>query len=395
MISQYIHEAMERSSWIRRMFDIGQEMKRKYGVENVYDLTLGNPLIEPPDKFFEVLAMLSVNKSSGLHRYMSNAGFEDVRRKVAQHLTKKRILETDASCIVMANGVGGGLNVILKTILDQGDEVIILAPFFAEYVFYIQNHQGVVVIAETTTDFDLNLDELDQKITARTKAIIINSPNNPSGRLYSDQRLDQLIDLLNQKQHHYKKDIYLISDEPYRDIVFDNVLVPSVCAKYDNSFFGYSWSKSLSIPGDRIGFIAANPRMADINNIMNGLIFSTRILGFINAPAVMQMAVGKLLNATVKVSYYEQKRNRIYQALIDAGYDVYKPDGTFYFFPRCPIDDEIKFIEAAKDKHVLLVPGQGFGRTGYFRIAYCTDDRTIERALDLLWDLPKKLKHNQ
>ncbi|MBN2011455.1 pyridoxal phosphate-dependent aminotransferase [candidate division KSB1 bacterium] len=392
MISQYITEAMERSSWIRRMFDVGQEMKRKYGVENVYDLTLGNPLIEPPDKFFEVLATLSVNTSSGRHRYMSNAGFEDVRRKVAHYLTKNQILETEAEHIVMTIGVGGGLNVILKTILNPGDEVIILAPFFAEYVFYIQNHQGVVVIAETTTDFDLDLEEIDRKITEKTKAIIINSPNNPSGRLYSDERLNQFVDLLNQKQKQFRHDIYLISDEPYRDIVYDRVRAPSVCAKYDNSFFGYSWSKSLSIPGDRIGYIAANPKMTDIKKTMNGLIFSNRILGFINAPAVMQMAVGKLLYAHVKVSYYERKRDRIYQALVEAGYDVYKPEGTFYFFPKCPSDDEIEFINVAKENRVLLVPGRGFGRPGYFRIAYCTDDRTIERALDHLYDLPKKVK---
>ena len=383
MISQYITEAMERSSWIRRMFEIGQELRRIHGVENVYDLTLGNPILEPPIEFFEVLATLAVNKSSGRHRYMNNAGFEDVRKNVAKYLKRKDILDASYENIVMTVGVGGGINVILKTILNPGDEVVILAPFFAEYLFYIQNHQGKVVISETTTDFDLDLDDLDQKINSNTKAIIINSPNNPSGKIYKKEKIEELVALLNQKQKKFNKEIYLISDEPYRDIVFDRVKVPSVALLYENSFFGYSWSKSLSIPGDRIGYIAANPKMHHIKRVMDGLIFSNRILGFVNAPAVMQMAVGRLLDATVNVKYYQTKRNRIYSALVDAGYEVYKPEGTFYMFPKSPCEDE-EFIEKAKEKHVLLVPGKGFGRPGYFRISYCTDDRTIERALDQL-----------
>jgi len=384
MISNYVKEAMERSSWIRKMFELGQELKRIHGIENVYDLTLGNPILEPPDKFFKVLAMLSVNTSTGKHRYMSNAGFEEVRKSVASYLTKKNILNLEFKHVLMTVGVAGGMNVILKTILNPGDEVIILSPYFAEYVFYIQNHQGQVVVAETTDDFDLDFDELDKKITSKTKAIILNSPNNPSGKVYSENSINHLVQLLKNKQTQFQNDIYLISDEPYREIVFDGLEVPSIVSKYDNGFFAYSWSKSLSIPGDRIGYIAANPKMPNIDKIMDGLLFCNRILGFVNAPAVMQMAVEKLLHASVKVQYYEDKRNRIYNALIDAGYEVYKPEGTFYVFPKSPIADEIEFIKKAKEKRVLLVPGKGFGRCGYFRISYCTDDRTIERALDQL-----------
>lgn len=387
MISNYINNAMESSSWIRRMFEIGQEMKRKYGTENVYDLTLGNPIIEPPDKFFKVLARLSMNTSAGRHRYMNNAGFEDVRRKVAAYLTKKNILPVEFKHVVMTVGVGGAMNVILKTILNPGDEVIILAPFFAEYVFYIQNHQGKVIIAETTEDFNLDFDELDQKIGSKTKAIIINSPNNPSGRIYDEDALNNLIQLLKVKQKKYDKDLYLISDEPYREIVFDGIKVPSVVSMYSNSFLAYSWSKSLCIPGERIGYIAANPQMSNIDKIMSGLIFCNRILGFINAPATMQMVVSKLLYTSVKVDYYEKKRDRIYGALIKAGYQAYKPEGTFYIFPKSPLENELEFIEKAKQKRVLVVPGRGFGRSGYFRISYCTDDRTIERALDQLTEL--------
>lgn len=384
MISDYINEAMQRSSWIRRMFEIGEELRRVYGRENVYDLTLGNPILEPPDKFFEVLATLSVNTSSGRHRYMSNAGFEDVRKKVANYLTKKCILETEYKYVIMTVGVAGGMNIILKTLLNPGDEVIIFAPYFAEYIFYTQNHQGKIVVAETTTDFDLDFDELDRKISPKTKVIIINSPNNPSGKVYSEESIDTLVDLLHQKQKKFGTNIYLISDEPYRDIVYDDMTVPGIVSKYENSFFAYSWSKSLSIPGERIGYVAANPRMADVEKIMDGLIFCNRILGYINAPAVMQMAVGKLLYAKVSVKYYQTKRDRIYSALVEAGYEVYKPEGTFYIFPKSPFKDELELIEKAKEKRVLVVPGKGFGRPGYFRISYCTDDRTIERALDQL-----------
>jgi len=382
MISTYISEAMERSSWIRRMFEVGQELRKIHGVENVFDLTLGNPLIEPPDKFFEVLAKLSVNTSSGRHRYMNNAGFQDVRESVARYLTDKGILKTEFRHIIMTVGVAGGMNVVIKTILNPGDEVIIFAPYFAEYIFYTQNHQGKVVISETTEDFDIDLQDLESRITKKTKAIVINSPNNPTGVTYTEKKVDALVKLLKRKQEEYKSQIYLISDEPYRDIIFDDVVVPSIVSRYDNSFLAYSWSKSLSIPGERIGYIAVNPKMFEVDRVIDGLIFSNRILGFVNAPAVMQMAVGKLLNATVRVKYYEQKRNRIYNALKQFGYEVVKPTGTFYLFPKCPTKDEMDFIDKAKKERVLVVPGKGFGRAGYFRISYCTDDRTIERALD-------------
>ena len=392
MISNYINEAMERSSWIRRMFEIGQELKKKHGVENVYDLTLGNPILEPPDKFFEVLAMLSVNTSSGRHRYMSNAGFEDVRRKVANYLSKREILDVEFNHVLMTVGVAGGMNIIFKTILNPGDEVIILAPFFAEYIFYTQNHQGKVVVAETDPHFDIDFKDLEKKITSKTKAIVINSPNNPTGKIYGQDSVNKLASLLKSKQKKFKSQIFLISDEPYRDIVFDGVKVPSIVSEYDNSFFCYSWSKSLSIPGDRIGYIAVNPKMKELKRVIDGLIFCNRILGFVNAPAVMQMAVGKLLYATVKVSYYERKRSRIYKSLVESGYEVERPQGTFYFFPKAPMDDEMEFIEKAKEKRVLLVPGKGFGRPGYFRLSYCTDDRTIERGLDQLEQLNKEVR---
>ena len=384
MISKYINQAMEQSSWIRRMFEVGREMKINYGAENVYDLSLGNPILEPPPEFFRVFQKIANNTSSGKHRYMSNAGFEDVREKVALYLRQKNLLNAEMKHIIMSCGAGGAINVILKTILDPGDEVIIMAPYISEYIFYIHNQQGKVVVAETDEQFNLDLEELDRKITTRTKAIIINSPHNPTGRIYDKKILMGLVMLIKDRQKKYQKDIYVISDEPYREIIFDGKKANSIVSLHENSFMAYSWSKSLAVPGDRIGYIAVNPAMNEVNKIIDGLIFSTRILGFINATAVMQLAVGELLHATVKVNYYETKRDYIYKNLSAAGYDVVKPEGTFYVFPRAPEGDDLAFIQKAKEKRVLIVPGQGFGRAGYFRISFCVDDRTITRGIDQL-----------
>jgi len=375
---------MEQSSWIRRMFEAGKEMKQNFGADNVYDLSLGNPILEPPLEFFSVFQKIATNTSSGRHRYMSNAGFEDVRDKVARYLRQKNLLKTQTKHIIMSCGAGGAINVILKTIIDPGDEVIILAPYFSEYIFYIHNQQGKVVVAETDSEFDLDLNQLDRKITARTKAIIINSPHNPTGKIYDKKSLMGMAMLLKDRQIKYQKDIYVISDEPYREIVFDGKKVTSIVSLHENSFMAYSWSKSLAVPGDRIGYIAVNPEMNEVDKVIDGLIFSTRILGFINATAVMQLAVGELLHATVKVNYYETKRNYIYKRLTEAGYEIVKPRGTFYIFPKAPGNDDLSFVQKAKEKRVLIVPGIGFGRAGYIRISYCVDDRTIERGLDQL-----------
>jgi aspartate aminotransferase len=265
-----------------------------------------------------------------------------------------------------------------------------MAPYFSEYIFYIHNQQGKVVVADTNDRFNLDLEELDRKITPRTKAIIINSPNNPTGRIYDKKTLMGLVMLLKERQKKYQKNIYLISDEPYREITFDGKNAVSVVSLYENSFMAYSWSKSLAVPGDRIGYIAVNPEMNEVDKVIDGLIFSTRILGFINATAVMQLAVGDLLHATVKVNYYETKRDYIYERLTEAGYEIVRPEGTFYIFPKAPGGDDIEFIQRAKEKRVLIVPGLGFGRAGYFRLSFCVDDRTITRGVDQLVELIKE-----
>lgn len=388
MISQYISHSMEKSSWIRKMFETGAEMKQKYGVDNVFDLSLGNPIIEPPTEFFEELKKIANDRNSGKHRYMKNAGFEDVRNSVAENLSRRNILKTDGNHVIMSCGAGGGINVILRTLLDHGDEVILFSPFFSEYQFYVRNHHGKVVIAETDNNFKLSLDNLKKKMNQKTKAIIINNPNNPTGVVYDEEQLKEFVNFLDKQQKRYNKSIYLISDEPYREIIFKNVKVPPIVSMYDNAFLVYSWSKSLAVPGNRIGYIAVNPNMHHVKKVISGLIFCTRILGFINAAAIMQLAVKELLDTTVDIQYYEKKRDFIYDKLTQAGYDIVEPHGTFYMFPKIPGNEsDLEFVDKAKEKKVLIVPGLGFGRKGYFRISYCTDDRTIEKACERLVEL--------
>ena len=390
MVSDYIAQAMERSSWIRRMFEEGRQLKLEHGDDKVFDLTIGNPLLEPPPEFFQTLRDFSDPSNARWHRYMPNAGFEDVRGSIATHLEKKHNLSgCEAKHILMSVGAGGALNVILKTILNPGDEVVILAPFFVEYIFYTQNHQGNVVIAETSDQFDIDFEDLDKKFTAKTKAIILNSPNNPTGKIYDEVCLNNLAQFLDEKQKQYEHPVYLVSDEPYREIVFDGKKAPPIVSRHENSFLAYSWSKSLSIPGDRIGYIGVNPAMQGVNKVIDGLTFSLRILGYVNAPATMQRVVKNLIDVTVDAAEYEKKRDRIYQALTGAGYEVYKPEGTFYIFPKSLDDDDEVFTKRALKELVLVVPGKGFGRSGYVRIAFCTDDRTIDGALEKLVKLAR------
>lgn len=382
MISHYVQDAISRGSIIRVMFEKGRKLKARYGADQVYDLTLGNPILEPPPEYFQALHELAELRDKGLHRYMPNVGFDFVRENIAQKLRERKILpEVTRENIVMTAGAACGLNIVLKAILNPGDEVIILAPYFVEYLHYVTGYQGKVVIVNSKADFSLDLDELASKITSKTRALIINSPNNPSGRIYTLSSLQSLVELLHLKQKQYNTRIAIVSDEPYRELVFDGHQVPSIAAMYENSFVVYSWSKSLSIPGDRIGYVAFNPAM---NNprMLDALSFCLRLLGMVNAPAIMQWLVNKLLDVSVDVNYYQMKRDRIYQTMKAAGYELIKPEGTFYLFPRAPGNDSLAFMQKAMQLKILFVPGQGFGWPTHFRIAYCTDDYTIDQALD-------------
>lgn len=379
--SRKILDYMERSSWIRKMFEEGIRRKKMYGVENVFDFSLGNPNLEPPRKFKQRLNELVNDPRPGQHMYMPNAGFVETRQAVADYLNKFNRPKFSADDIVMTVGAGGGLNVVLKTILDPEDEVIIPSPYFVEYNFYLENFQGVPRIVRTRDDFSIDFDAIQEAVTEKTRAVLINSPNNPTGKVYREDEIKKLGEILSHYSNIFGRPVYLISDEPYRKIVYDDITVPSIFNAYNDSFVVTSFSKDLSLPGERIGYIAANPDMSDKNLVVGGLVLCNRILGFVNAPALMQRAVSGLLEESVDISVYQKKRDTLCEGLSSCGYDIVKPEGAFYLFPSTPIDDDVAFVAELQDENILTVPGSGFGGPGHFRISYCVPDEVIEGAL--------------
>jgi aspartate aminotransferase len=380
-VSQRIQGAMERSSWIRKMFEEGNERKAKYGAENVFDFSLGNPNLEPPLKFKQVVNDLINDPTPGQHAYMPNAGLVETRQAVADYLKRFNRCSFTADEIVMTVGAGGALNVVLKTILNPGEEVIIPKPYFVEYNFYLDNHQGKPNVVPTKTDFSLDLNRVAEAITEKTRAVLINSPNNPTGRVYREEELEELGGLLTSYSAKLGRPLYLISDEPYRKITYDDISVPSVFDVYTESFVVTSFSKDLSLPGERIGYAAVNPDISDKKMILGGMVLCNRILGYVNAPALMQRAISYLLEDSVDVSLYKKKRDMLCDGLASFGYKVIKPEGAFYLFPRTPIEDDVSFVRALQEENILTVPGSGFGGPGHFRIAYCVSDEVIEGAL--------------
>lgn len=379
--SKKIRTAIDQSSWIRKMFEEGANRKAIYGEENVFDFSIGNPNIEPPDEFKNTLKDLLDDSSKGMHCYMPNAGYKDTREAVANYLTKQGEQAFSPDDIVMTVGSGGALNIILKTILDPDDEVIIIMPCFMEYKFYIDNHQGIPKFVRSNPDFSLDFASIKEAITEKTRAVLINSPNNPSGKVFSREELDSLASLLMEYSEKNGRPIYLISDEPYRKIVFDGVEVPSMFDIYKYTFVGTSFSKDLSLPGERIGYAALNPSMEDRELVSAGLVLSNRILGYVNAPALMQRAVNSLLNVSIDIDIYQKKRDILCDGLASLGYEFIKPEGAFYLFPKSPIEDDIKFVSALQDENILTVPGSGCGGPGHFRIAYCVSDETIINSM--------------
>ncbi|MBW1733083.1 MAG: pyridoxal phosphate-dependent aminotransferase [Deltaproteobacteria bacterium] len=380
-VSKKINESIERSSWIRKMFEEGAKRKARYGADNVFDFSLGNPNLEPPQKLNQVLEDLVKDPSPGQHAYMPNAGYVETRQAVADYLNSFNRDQFSADEIVMTVGAGGGLNVVLKTILNPGEEVIIPKPYFVEYNFYLDNHQGVPRLVGTKPDFSFDFDAIEEAMTEKTRAVLINSPNNPTGRVYGEDDLKELGGLLSQYSGKFGRPIYLISDEPYRKIVYDNVVVPSVFDVYNESFVVTSFSKDLSLPGERIGYAAAHPQISDKSMVLAGMVLCNRILGYVNAPAIMQRAVVHLLKESVDISLYREKRDRLYEGLTSFGYELVKPEGAFYLFPKTPVEDDVSFVAALQEENILTVPGSGFGGPGHFRIAYCVSDQVIERAL--------------
>ncbi|MBN2060741.1 MAG: pyridoxal phosphate-dependent aminotransferase [Deltaproteobacteria bacterium] len=380
-VAEKIRNAMERSSFIRKMFEEGDRLKAKYGADNVFDFSLGNPNLEPPSEFKKVLRELANSNIEGMHSYMSNSGYPETRRAVATYLSKNNRQEFSSEDIVMTVGAGGALNVVLKTILDPLDEVIIPSPYFVEYNFYVDNHQGVPRIVKTKPDFSLDLDAIAGAVTGKTKALLINSPNNPTGKIYSEKELNDLGRLLEEQSRVVGHPIYLISDEPYRKIVYNGVSVPSIFGVYKESFVVNSFSKDLSLPGERIGYAALNPDIGDRGTIASGMVLCNRIIGFVNAPALMQRAVARLLDVSVDVSIYKKKRDMLCDGLSSFGYELTRPEGAFYLFPKSPIEDDVAFVSALQEENILTTPGIGFGGPGHFRISYCVSDSTIEKSL--------------
>jgi aspartate aminotransferase len=381
-IAVKIRDYMERASWIRKMFEQGIELKNKLGPDKVFDFSLGNPNLEPPDEVHKAILDIMADKRPGKHAYMPNAGLKETRESVAAFLSKEHGLALSGEQVIMTCGAGGGLNVALKTILDPGDEVLVLSPYFVEYFFYIDNHNGNGKLVKTKEDFTLDLKAIEAAITSKTKAIIINSPNNPSGRIYDETGLRNLGKLFETIKQKNNQTIYLLADEPYSQIIYDEARVPSVFQVYANSMIITSYSKDLSLPGERIGYVAVNPRMENWKQVVDGLTFCNRILGFVNAPALMQHIISKLQGVQVDVSEYQRKRDNLCRGLAEAGYSFIKPEGAFYLFPKSPIPDDVLFVNTLLQENILAVPGTGFGTPGYFRLAYCVEDRVIEGAME-------------
>ena len=381
-ISRKIEKMVEEGGWIRRMFETGIALKKEHGDDSVFDLSLGNPVMEPPEEFQRELRRLSKSPSKGMHRYMPNVGYPETREVIASILNEDTGLPFTLNEFVMCCGTAGGLNVVLKTILDPGDEVVVFSPYFVEYLYYIDNHSGVSVIAPTDDEFQPNLDSLESLMTSRTRAVIINSPNNPTGVLYSTELLEQLGDLLDRTQIKFGTEIFLISDEPYRRIIFDGLKYTHIYRYHQQSIAVYSHSKDLGLPGERIGYIAVNPQYHHRKELVDGLAFCNRTLGFVNAPALMQHLVRATQYASVNVSEYQKKRNYLNSQLTEMGYNVIKPQGAFYMFPKSPVDNEVAFVEELQKWNVLVVPGKGFGKPGYFRIAYCVEDEVLKGAMN-------------
>jgi aspartate aminotransferase len=390
-IATKIQTFIESSSWIRKMFEEGERLRKIHGADNVYDFTLGNPDIEPPPEFAAEFRALAMNPLPGMHRYMSNAGYAETREAVAGVLAGASGLPVQAGHVIMTCGASGALNVALKTILNPGEEVIILAPYFVEYKFYIDNHGGVPRVVWTDREtFQPDLPAIEAAINEQTRAIIINTPNNPTGVVYPAAALQQLGELLQRKERELGRQIYVISDEPYARIAYDDVEVPNIFPYVDNAIIVTSHSKDLALPGERIGFLAVNPRMVHVDMFMEGAIFVNRALGFVNAPALMQRLVAKLQRASVDIALYQEKRDILYHYLTEMGFRMARPDGAFYLFPRSPLQDDVEFVRMAQRHHILLVPGTGFGAPGYFRIAYCVDKGMIERSLPAWLELAKE-----
>ena len=391
IISKKLHKLIaDQEGWTRRMFEEGIKIKKQYGEDNVYDFSLGNPDTEPPKDLQKTLAETLIHPERGMHRYMTNSGYEEVRNEIAGYLRELYGLPFGSSQVFMTTGCAGGLNILLKSILNKGDEVLVPSPFFWEFKNYIDNHGGVIKPVKSKEDFQLDIDRIERAITAKTKVVLLNSPNNPTGAVYNEKSLKGLAGVLKQKRQE-GQEIYIIADDAYRKIVYNGIKLPNLFKLYDLVMAVTSHSKDLALPGERIGYIAISPRIKERDLLVSALMISMRTLGFVNAPALFQRVVGKFQRTSVSIDDYQEKRDALYEILMEAGFECVKPMGAFYMFPKSPIPDELEFVRALqREERIMVVPGRGFGKKGYFRIAYCVPLATILKSRDGFIRIGKK-----
>ena len=379
-VAKKMLDFMESASWIRKMFEEGASLKAKFGADKVCDFSLGNPDLPPPESFQKILEAVAADRSHGAHSYMPNAGLLDVRSRTAAQVNRDHQVDLGPKEIIMTCGAAGGLNIIFKSLLNPNEEIIVPKPYFVEYGFYVDNHNGKLVPVESRPDFSLDIKAIENAINNKTKAVLLNSPNNPSGVIYGKKELKALAKLLARASDYFSHPVFLISDEPYRRLVFTGSTVPPILKFYPNSVVTTSFSKDLSIPGERIGYVAVHPEVSHKTALLGALALANRILGFVNAPALMQRVVEKVIDSSVDMEIYQRRRDRLTEILREAGYAFTVPQGTFYFFPRTPIPDDTEFVRMLQKERILTVPGTGFGTPGHFRIAFCVDDKVIERS---------------
>ena len=370
---------LNNSSMIRKMFEAGLELKKQYGEDNVYDFSLGNPDLPPPEAVHQALMKITAKVEQPFSiGYMPNAGYPEVREKQALQVSREQGVEVKGANVVMTCGAAGGMNVLFRSVLNPGDEVLCPAPYFVEYGFYTGNFGGKLITVPTNpADFSLDLEAFERAFSSKTRAVIINSPNNPTGRIYTRDEMEALCNLMREMERRYNRTVYLISDEPYRFLNFDGVEIPSYFKLYEHSIIIGSYSKNLSLAGERIGYIAVNPAMKECALLMSGLILSNRILGFVNAPAIAQQILMDAIGSEVDLEIYRARRTAMKEVLDAAGFEYFMPQGAFYFFPKSPVADESKLVDALVKERVLVVPGTGFGGKGFVRLAFCVSEKTI------------------
>lgn len=392
MIAEKMKSFVQNNSAIRAMFEEGNKLRAIYGADKVFDFSLGNPNVPAPECVKEAIIDLVENEDPVvLHGYMSNAGFEDVRQTIAESLNRRFGTSFSAKNLIMTVGAASGLNVILKSVVNPGEEVIVFAPYFLEYGAYVKNYDGVLVeVAPDTSTFQPNLEEFEKKITAKTRAVIVNTPHNPTGVVYSEETIQKLAAILEKKQKEFGSVIYLISDEPYRELVYDGAVVPYLTKYYNNTVVGYSYSKSLSLPGERIGYLVIPDEADGSEELITAATIANRILGSVNAPSLIQKVIARCVDAEVDVAYYDRNRITLYEGLTECGFTCVKPQGAFYLFMKSPVENEKEFCEAAKKYNILMVPGSSFACPGYVRISYCVSYECIVNSLKAFKELAKE-----